>query len=351
VAALGKPLQEALAKSRKQLALVGAREDVEGASWLAVTALFQGVSVQSLPARKVFVGPVTYEESGQGGRFARMLSDQVRQDLTKIEGLTVVEPRERNVENLAQAAKTRELLAASQKGQTVVPMDAPAMQAVIDDAEAALEGRYVALGDRLRVDLSLKQAGTDVLLAAASAYIQRGLVPPGLDVVPPTPVTYEAAPAPTAQPIAVDVTSELGTGRTWQEGDFVSYFVSTNRDAYLLLIYETADHDMMQLLPNPYSGPAFYQAGRFIRIPEKTDVYGFRVAPPFGLERVWAFASSRPFPTLSGVEQGGVKVLEGDMGSVLAAVRASGRSAGAAYGEACTAITTVPRSGATGSKD
>ena len=144
--------------------------------------------------------------------------------------------------------------------------------------------------------------------------------------------------------INVKIRSNLGNGQTYVEGDKISYFASIDRDAYLLLIYEDAAGNLLQIYPDVHSANHLLKAGHMVQVPKENDQFKFHVSAPFGRERVLAFASSRPFPELSGNEQAsGLKVLDINLDKILKYLRTAGSQPGTAYGEGLTALTTVAK--------
>ena len=198
---------------------------------------------------------------------------------------------------------------------------------------------------RSGVNVSLKEAGTDILQGASSVVIDKRTIPSNLVLLPQVsrkPVTYENKS--TGGSITLELTSKLGDGQTYMEGDTISYFVSMDRDAYLLLVYEDAEHNLIQILPNRHSGKGYYRAGRFIEMPGDKDPFEFVIQGPFGLESVWAFAASRPFPALSGAQlENGLILLNENLNTVLTKIRSHGKNANIAYGEKRATITTVAK--------
>lgn len=102
------------------------------------------------------------------------------------------------------------------------------------------------------------------------------------------------------QPIILDITTHLGDNQTFMEGDTISFYISLDSDAYLLLIYENASNQLVQIIPNTSKKSNFYKAGLFINIPGKSDDFYFKVQAPFGDEILWAFASDSQFPEIKG---------------------------------------------------
>lgn len=341
---LDKSIVDSISKVENRLFAGYATTDIKGAADIAIKKLFSGPALEPLPVKTVAVGPVTYSDSLQGSSFGHTLQQLFRQSLTSIDGLAVVDHKKRNAEAVAQAANTRGigLTTTSQKAPS---MGSAAMQAVIDGAQAAVEATYTVYANEIWVNVSLKEAGTDILQGASSVVIDKRSVPSDLVLVPQVatkPASQETKY--TGGSITLELTSHLGDGQTYMEGDTISYFVSMDRDAYLLLIYEDAQHNLIQILPNRYSGSGHYMAGRFIEVPGGKDPFEFVIEGPFGLESVWAFAASRPFPALSGAQlENGLILLNENLHSVLAKVRAHGKNADIAYGEKQATITTVPK--------
>jgi hypothetical protein len=345
IRAMGEEIAKVLAQREIALRITAPGGTLQDVVLLGVRGLFQGPSSMPLPVSTVSLGPVTFEnenqqDTRQGGRFAEFLKVRIRDNLTKIDGLTVMDPKTRTVETVAQAAKTRDLLNESEK--KAPPVQSTTVQALIDGAQGALESRYTVYGSDVQLTMNLKKAGTDVVLASSVATIPMSAVPEELQIRPSPLPMYDEMTASPAQPIQVEVTPQKGDGATYVEGEETVYFVSTDRDAYLLLIYEDAGGSLTQVLPNSISRTAFYKAGKFFKIPEgKSDAYGLEVTAPFGTERLWVFASNKAFPVLSGKERPEGKLLGGDMGHVLSVLRAHGSQSGVAYGEARTILTTV----------
>jgi len=144
-------------------------------------------------------------------------------------------------------------------------------------------------------------------------------------------------------PISLEITTHLGDNQQFVKGDTIYFFVSLDHDAYLLIIYETADKKLIQILPNSYNKKNFYRRGDFFQIPDEDRPFNFKVSPPFGHEKIMAFASTRSFPTLKGTTtKSGIRILAGNVKSVLRILRKHGRRHGA-YGEATLKLFTSDR--------
>ncbi|MBU0675818.1 MAG: DUF4384 domain-containing protein [Proteobacteria bacterium] len=342
---LGKEMCQALAMLDNRLSLLTAEEDMAGAARAAVHTIFDGPALQDLPVRSVVFAPVTYGETRLPTGFGRALQQIIRQQLTSIEGLAVIEPQSRDVRTVSETVRRVRGIGLRENDSTVEDQEptnlgSAAMQAAIDGAEAGLEVTYtVQNNNEVWAAMKLKAAGSDRLIEAATAVITQ--YSPGLDLYPQA--VRESRPLTSFQgDIKLEVTSHLGDGRTYQEGEVVTFFVSTDRDAYLLLIYEDAVHNLIQILPNQYSGNGFFRRGNLMGVPGPNDRFEFVIQAPFGVEYLRAFASATPFPVLPGeVLPTGLVVLNLTLDSVTDVVRAHGGKPGNHYGEAETVITTV----------
>lgn len=109
-----------------------------------------------------------------------------------------------------------------------------------------------------------------------------------------------------------------------------------------LLIYKDADNNLIQIYPNSKSGRGLHKAGEYFAIPDEMMAFDFEIRPPFGVEQVFAFAATKPFPDLKGNgTSNGLTVLDGSLTDVAARLRAHGRKAGVGYGDANVVVTTV----------
>lgn len=342
-----------LSRVEGRLTITPLPADLEGAVRGMLGHLFTGPALAPPKVGKVILGPITYGDSGQGSEFAYLLKKELSRYLTMVPGLEVVTPRPRNVAEVARILQGQTnrgpatgggLVAEAPVTRGISIIGASSTQAVIDGADAALETVYSVRGGEVLVDLSLRQAASDVLLRSVSAALRREQLPSGIELIPRRDALMVPGQAstPAAGAIRLEVASHLGDGQTYAEGDTISYFVNLDHDAYLLLVYEDAAGHLIRILPNPFSGDGFHRAGSTLQIPTSRDPFEFTIAPPFGRERVWAFAASVPFPKLPGVElDNGLALLDGRVADLLRRIRTVADRPGVAYGEAQTMITTV----------
>lgn len=112
--------------------------------------------------------------------------------------------------------------------------------------------------------------------------------------------------------INVEITSHLGDEKVFYAGDTINFLVSTDRSAYLLMIYETADGKLIQIFPNRFASQKRYKADSYFPIPDADSGFQFVISEPFGKEKVWIFASDKKFPDFKGRWLGnGSKLLGG----------------------------------------
>jgi hypothetical protein len=141
--------------------------------------------------------------------------------------------------------------------------------------------------------------------------------------------------------IHVEITTHLGDKQTFVEGDTISFFLSLDKDAYIVAIYEDADDKRIQILPNTKQEDNFFPAGLFIPLPGEGSSFRFTVSAPFGRETVWVFASKEPIPEFQGEVLGnGLKRLHGDMASIRNQIEAVAQSS---FGEHRLSIFTKAR--------
>ncbi len=148
-------------------------------------------------------------------------------------------------------------------------------------------------------------------------------------------------PVPAITPIKLEITTHLGDRQTFVEGDTLSFLLSLDSDAYLLIIYEDAASNLIQLLPNSRMGNNLQHAGVFLTIPPANAGFRFKVRAPFGAETLWAFASDVPFPELKGKRlNNGLKLLDSDIPAIQKQLLALPRTA---FGRAKLSIFTKSR--------
>ncbi len=338
-------VREVMAKGSATLSVSAYTPDMTGAARAATQQLFAGSSRKPLPATHVVMGSVRYGETRLGSEFGKRMESLIESEIVKVPQVILIRRQAtRGLDTLEKTDKTRSIGMADRRMMPqIIPMNSPAMQAELDGAEAALEANFVLEGEKVVINLKLVQSTTGRIVSASHAVIHRGLIPGDLQLLPPsTPDSLVSSAVSAPGDLHLELTTQRADGATFAEGEKMEYYLSANRDAYLLLLYEDAARHLIQLYPNDRSGNGFQEGGDYIKIPNEAASYDFTVMSPFGVEQVFAFAATSPFPPLSGRGlASGLKVLEQTLPEVAAQLRAHGRRQGVAYGEANVVVTTV----------
>jgi len=144
--------------------------------------------------------------------------------------------------------------------------------------------------------------------------------------------------------ISLEITSRYGDQQTYTDGDRISYYLSTNVDAYLLMIYEDASGNFIQLIPNQNSGSNLHKAEAYFEIPPSSSEYEFIVTAPYGEETLWVYSSAEPFPQLPGtLLPNGLVSLDNAPFSQINAFMKQLKNKNIAHGEAKTTVITMPK--------
>jgi len=112
-------------------------------------------------------------------------------------------------------------------------------------------------------------------------------------------------------PIQFALTLKTGSGNTqYREGDLISFTVSSDKDAYLVLLDYQSDGTTVVLFPNEFHPNSRIHKGEVVCIPDPANPdFALKVGAPFGDDRIEAIASTE-FTSL----QGKTKVLLDDPG-------------------------------------
>ncbi len=311
--------------------------NMEGTVNEAVHQLFFGPSQMPLPISTVVMGSVHYEDTLLGSPFGKRLEILIEHELSQVPQIKLIRRKTtRGLKELQQADRSRGLTITD---RPVPPMSSQAMQAQLDGAQAALEAHYRVQGEQIHLDLTLVKAGTGVTLASARASMDKALIPPELQLMPPR-TDFVEPPKADAGKIRLELTTHQGDGVTFVEREKITFYASTDQGAYLLLLYQDAAGQLVQIYPNARTDNGFHEAGEYIAIPGNSASFDFTITPPFGIEQVWAFAATSAFPTLKGERlDDGLKVLQEALLDVIVKLRAHGQKV--SYGEANVVITTV----------
>lgn len=108
------------------------------------------------------------------------------------------------------------------------------------------------------------------------------------------------------QGLRIELMTQKGRNNlSFRQGDEITFFVRTTRDAFLQIFTADATNRILRIFPNAFTGPdPHIRAGMVSAIPDDSYAGGFvfRVDPdaPTGQEMVFAVASDRPLPDLPG---------------------------------------------------
>lgn len=144
--------------------------------------------------------------------------------------------------------------------------------------------------------------------------------------------------------IHLEITTHMGDKQTFVEGDVLSFLINLDQDANVLVLYEDASGTLIQILPNEHAPQTLYRSGYFIQVPAGMPSHHFVVAPPFGREHIFAFASEEKFPQLPGQPLGnGLKHIAMKAPAALQLLRDFAQQTQRLFGEASLEITTVAK--------
>jgi hypothetical protein len=127
--------------------------------------------------------------------------------------------------------------------------------------------------------------------------------------------TGEWAVPDASAPLRVSVRTDR---ESYKNGEKVRIFIKGNKDFYARVLFQDAEGNTLQLVPNQVRKDNFFKSGRTEVIPASHDQFELEVTPPFGKEKIIVYASTAP--------QGEVKTAPA--GSSLLQVRESLEDAG-----------------------
>ena len=102
-------------------------------------------------------------------------------------------------------------------------------------------------------------------------------------------------PGPKAGPLEIELWADRDNEDTYYEGDNITLYFRTNRDAYVTLYNIDARGNVFLLYPQHPEDPHFVRGGTTYELPDRRDDYDLWITGPPGVEFVQAVASLRPF--------------------------------------------------------
>jgi len=145
-----------------------------------------------------------------------------------------------------------------------------------------------------------------------------------------------------AKKINTEITTHLGDHQAFVAGDPLSFLISLDKNAYVVVIYEDAKQQLTQIYPygDMAVGGALLTAGSFTVIPGN-DV-NFGVIDPFGEETIWMFAAESPFPKFPGSTSGAFLILDDNLDALYIRLQQHRERCNCAYGQDRVQIVTSP---------
>ncbi len=143
----------------------------------------------------------------------------------------------------------------------------------------------------------------------------------------------------------LEITTYMGDMQTFQRGDMVYFYLSHSSDAYLLLIYQDAANNLLQVFPSKTFPKTYYKAADYTLFPDGSVPFRFEISAPFGEETIWLFACNKQFPQLEGKDQrNGLRILEAkNMDLIVQKLQTFVKREKLQFGHARTSITTIEK--------
>jgi len=102
-------------------------------------------------------------------------------------------------------------------------------------------------------------------------------------------------PGPRGEPLEIELWADRDNEDTYYEGENITLYFQTNRDAYVTLYNIDAQGNVFLLYPQHPDAPHFVRGGVTYELPDRRDDYDLWITGPPGVEFVQAVASLRPF--------------------------------------------------------
>lgn len=104
-------------------------------------------------------------------------------------------------------------------------------------------------------------------------------------------------------PLSVKVWADK---KGYKEGEKIKIYIKGNKPFYLRVVYKDSGGRNVQLLPNPYRSDNYFNGGTVYEIPTGGDRFDLEVIPPFGEEKIIAYASTSPLGDIELKKNGGI---------------------------------------------
>jgi hypothetical protein len=240
--------------------------------------------------RKIYISPVKEGSYKYVSEFSNSLTSSVKSEIVKLfKSVTVIDEKPRadilaNSRSIAIKAKDVKDLKTS--------------DAFFTGADSILEGEYFVNGDKVTVNMYLKDIEGKIL-GSANTDIERPMISSKLtDATAKT--LSELADVRQESTGAAGIklsTSKGGDFPVYREGEKVVFYVQVAAPLYVYIYNLNPKGEATLLYPYEQTAPqSALLPGVLYTIPSERDGFELPVEPPFGMEAVKAFASPIPLP-------------------------------------------------------
>jgi hypothetical protein len=106
------------------------------------------------------------------------------------------------------------------------------------------------------------------------------------------------SPASETPVFTLSLSTDRGIGATYRDGERLSLFITSSRDAYLKLYHIDVNGVAQLIWPNRFGGSGRIAAGQAMKFPGSDDRFQYLLGKPYGTEYIKAIASTVPFATM-----------------------------------------------------
>lgn len=239
-----------------------------------------------LPVVVVGIGSFTFAESQLPSPFARWFEDELRLALSRTPHMKLFDK------------------------QVAAAMD-PAILKLYSDfygtdrADSILYGKYFVEDEKVKIHLSLSDLATGGLIADARYVLPLASVPRNVQISPSIKTVQDAATLNQLTPVAqgtasnaslsLSIAADRGIGATYRDGETLTLFITSNKDAYLKLYHVDVNGTAQLIWPNRFGGSGRIVAGQAMKFPGPNDGFKYLLGRPYGTEYIKAVASTVPF--------------------------------------------------------
>ena len=100
--------------------------------------------------------------------------------------------------------------------------------------------------------------------------------------------------------VELSVAIEPDDRREFYDGEFISFYLSLEREGYIYLFYLDTEGNLLQLLPNAEMSNHWFPRGSRMPFPSLEEPTSYVIVPPFGDELLLVFVSDNPQIELPG---------------------------------------------------